>query len=142
MSTEYIRNCVSGRLLCDTFVSTREILLRETNYDLRYLCEKYLNVNIPEIDASNLLGTFTSLDEIEQLLEITLNEAFYSMVLMDKYMILPLTKQLTTIAGNLWVKSLQGSRASRCEMLLLHEFYGKKYLLPDKYNKGVYDDMC
>jgi DNA polymerase elongation subunit (family B) len=85
MSNEYIRNCVSGRLLCDTFISTREILLRETNYDLRYLCEKYLNVNIPEIDAGNLLGTFTSLDEIVHLLEVTLNEAVYSMMLMNKY---------------------------------------------------------
>ena len=55
---------------------------------------------------------------------------------MDKYMILPLTKQLTSIAGNLWIKSLQASRASRCEMLLLHEFHDKKYLLPDKYHKG------
>lgn len=46
--------------------------------------------------------------------------------------ILPLTKQLTTIAGNLWFRSLQNARAERNEMLLLHEFRGRKYLCPDK----------
>jgi DNA polymerase alpha subunit A len=46
--------------------------------------------------------------------------------------ILPLTKQLTTIAGNLWFRSLQNARAERNEMLLLHEFRAKKFLCPDK----------
>jgi hypothetical protein len=54
---------------------------------------------------------------------------------MDKFQILPLTLQLTCIAGCLWTKSLQCSRAARCEMLLLHEFYEKNYLFPDKYHK-------
>ena len=136
LSNEYIRIFLSGRLVCDTFVSTREILSKQTTYDLRYLCEKYLEIVIPEIEAGTVISSFTTLGEITNLLQITLNEAFYSMVLMDKYMILPLTKQLTSIAGNLWIKSLQASRASRCEMLLLHEFHDKKYLLPDKYHKG------
>ena len=141
LNNEYIKTCLTGRLICDTFVSTREILLRQTTYSLRYLCEKYLNVNIPELDAGNVISTFSTIAEIEQLLQVTLNEAFYSLVLMDKYMILPLTKQLTCIAGNLWIKSLQSSRASRCEMLLLHEFHDKGYLLPDKYHKGVLEDV-
>jgi DNA polymerase alpha subunit A len=46
--------------------------------------------------------------------------------------IIPLTKQLTTIAGNLWFRSLQNARAERNEMLLLHEFMAKKYICPDK----------
>jgi DNA polymerase alpha subunit A len=46
--------------------------------------------------------------------------------------ILPLTKQLTNIAGNLWFRSLQNARAERNEMFLMHEFRGKKYLCPDK----------
>jgi DNA polymerase alpha subunit A len=46
--------------------------------------------------------------------------------------IIPLTKQLTTIAGNLWFRSLQNARAERNEMLLLHEFSAKKFLCPDK----------
>lgn len=46
--------------------------------------------------------------------------------------IIPLTKQLTNIAGNLWFRSLQNARAERNEILLLHEFKKKKFVLPDK----------
>lgn len=49
-------------------------------------------------------------------------------------MIVPLTKQLTTIAGNLWFRSLQNARAERNEWLLMHEFWGRKFLCPDKKN--------
>ena len=51
---------------------------------------------------------------------------------MFKMMVLPLTKQLTNLAGNLWCKSLQGKRAERIEFLLLHEFHRIKYVCPDK----------
>ena len=46
--------------------------------------------------------------------------------------VIPLTKQLTCIAGNLWYRSLQNARAERNEMLLMHQFYGKNYVCPDK----------
>lgn len=71
------------------------------------------------------------------------------MRLMFKLMLLPLTKQLTNISGNLWYTnllpiilvhiinynrghSLMGRRAERIEYLLLHEFYSKKFIVPDK----------
>ena len=60
------------------------------------------------------------------------NDAFLSLQLMFKMMVLPLTKQLTNLAGNLWCKSLQGKRAERIEFLLLHEFHRLKYVVPDK----------
>ncbi|EGG14919.1 DNA polymerase alpha catalytic subunit [Cavenderia fasciculata] len=50
-------------------------------------------------------------------------------------MLIPLTKQLTNLAGNLWNKSLTGNRAERIEYLLLHNFYQKKYILPDKQSR-------
>lgn len=59
-------------------------------------------------------------------------DTFLTYKLMLHLNILPLTKQLTNIAGNLWFRSLQNARAERNEMLLLHEFRGKKYLCPDK----------
>ena len=52
--------------------------------------------------------------------------AFLSLQLMFNIMVLPLTKQLTNLAGNLWTKSLQGKRAERIEYLLLHEFHRLK----------------
>lgn len=51
---------------------------------------------------------------------------------MSHLSVIPLTKQLTNIAGNLWFRSLQNARAERNEMLLLHEFKKKKFILPDK----------
>ena len=52
--------------------------------------------------------------------------------LMFHLSVLPLTRQLSNIAGNLWSKTLQHTRAQRVEYLLLHEFHARKYLLPDK----------
>lgn len=51
---------------------------------------------------------------------------------MSHLQIIPLTKQLTTIAGNLWFRSLQNARAERNEWLLMHEFSSRKFLCPDK----------
>jgi DNA polymerase alpha subunit A len=59
-------------------------------------------------------------------------DTFLTFKLMLHLNILPLTKQLTNIAGNLWFRSLQNARAERNEMLLLHEFRARKYLCPDK----------
>ncbi len=46
--------------------------------------------------------------------------------------ILPLTKQLTNLAGNSWNKTLNGGRAERNEYILLHDFHRQKYICPDK----------
>ena len=36
---------------------------------------------------------------------------------------IPLTKQLTNLSGNLWSRTIRGARAERIEYLLLHEFH-------------------
>lgn len=134
----YVRSCMVGRLICDTFVSCRDIL-RENNYNLSFLAEKHLKENLAEIDTNVLLSASTQpsiIKDLGDLLDNCLGEASLAFILMDKLAILPLTKQLTNIAGNLWIKSLQNSRADRCEMFLMHEFNRNKYLLPDKINKG------
>ncbi len=46
--------------------------------------------------------------------------------------VLPLTKQLTNLAGNLWSRSLRGARAERIEYLLLHTFHRAGFVVPDK----------
>ena len=135
-NSEYCRNCFSGRLLCDTFDNIKDILFKETNYDLRTICEKHLNLkNLPEIETTNTLINLNNVNDIAHILQITMDEAYYTLIVMDKFQILPLTLQLTTIAGCLWTKSLQCSRAARCEMLLLHQFYEQNYLFPDKYHR-------
>ncbi|CAJ0826557.1 15440_t:CDS:2 [Entrophospora sp. SA101] len=69
------------------------------------------------------------------LYELVLHCQFDSVLsarLMYELQILPLTKQLTSLAGNLWSKTLTGGRAERNEYLLLHEFHRLKYIYPDK----------
>lgn len=51
--------------------------------------------------------------------------------------VLPLTRQLSNLSGSLWSKALQGQRAQRIEMLLLHEFHHRKFMLPDKLSIKV-----
>ena len=135
-NSEYCRNCFSGRLLCDTFENTKDLLFKETNYDLRTICEKHLNLKkIPEIETTNVLINITSVNDVKHIVQVTMDEAYYTLIVMNKFQLLPLTLQLTSIAGCLWTKSLQCSRAARCEMLLLHKFYENNYLFPDKYHR-------
>ena len=49
-----------------------------------------------------------------------------------KVQMLPLSKQLTTLAGNSWARTLSGTRAERNEYILLHEFHKNNYICPDK----------
>ena len=51
---------------------------------------------------------------------------------MLKLQVIPLTKQLTNLSGNLWSRTRRGARAERIEYLLLHEFHMMKYILPEK----------
>jgi len=46
--------------------------------------------------------------------------------------VIPLTRQLTNLSGNLWSRTIRGARAERIEYLLLHEFHALKYVLPEK----------
>lgn len=45
---------------------------------------------------------------------------------------IPLSKQLTNLAGNAWGKTLAGTRSGRNESILLHEFTRQGYIVPDK----------
>ena len=51
---------------------------------------------------------------------------------------LPLTKQLTNLSGSQWSRTLAGQRVQRIEMLLLHEFHARKFILPDKLSQKVW----
>jgi DNA polymerase alpha subunit A len=126
----------AGRLICDTYLAAKELLLRETTYTLSALSKNYLEHIRDEIDPLDVPRHFTSGAACLHLARHTDTDAWLAMRLMFKLQVLPLTKQLTNLAGNLWSRSLKGARAERIEYLLLHEFHRLKYIVPDKEKFG------
>ena len=126
-----IANALTGRLLCDTYLSSKE-LLRETTYSLKHLAESQLKTHKVDIEPVDIPQWFNDGGDIVRLAQHTLNDALLVQRLMFKLQVLPLTKQLTCIAGNLWGHTMKGNRAERTEYLLLHEFHQLKYIAPEK----------
>ncbi|KAF5183787.1 Dna polymerase alpha catalytic subunit [Thalictrum thalictroides] len=126
-----IMSCIAGRLLCDTYLCSRD-LLKEVSYSLTQLAKSQLNKNRKEIPPHDIPAMLQSSDSLLELILYGETDAWLSMELMFHLSVLPLTRQLTNISGNLWGKTLQGARAQRVEYLLLHAFHAKKYIVPDK----------
>ncbi|CAL0331796.1 unnamed protein product [Lupinus luteus] len=126
-----IMSCIAGRLLCDTYLSSRE-LLKEVSYSLTQLAKTQLNMVRREVAPHDIPKKFQSAESLMELIEYGETDAVLSMELMFHLCVLPLTRHLTNISGNMWGKTLQGARAQRVEYLLLHAFHAKKYIVPDK----------
>jgi len=138
------RHATSGRLICDTFLSSREFI-RETNYSLSHLARNFLGQTRNDFDENAIHHFYRNSDYLLQMIDHTTQDAYITSAIMFKLQIIPLTKHLTCIAGNTWIKSLQNARAERNEMLLIHEFRQRKYIYPDKFfskneEKLVFDE--
>ena len=131
-----IADAVAGRLLCDTYLSAKE-LLRETTYSLTNLAATQLKTTRQEIEPQDVPYWFQTSKTIVNLAQSTLFDAQLVQKLLFKLQVLPLTKQLTCIAGNMWSHTLRSNRAERTEYLLLHEFHRLKFLPPEKRRAGV-----
>ncbi|KAL4183613.1 hypothetical protein AMTRI_Chr11g99120 [Amborella trichopoda] len=126
-----VLSCISGRLLCDTYLASRD-LLKEVSYSLTQLAKTQLRKDRKEIAPLDIPLMFQTANSLLELVECGETDAWLSLGLMFHLSVLPLTRQLTNISGNLWGKTLQGARAQRVEYLLLHAFHSKKYIVPDK----------
>ena len=82
-------------------------------------------------------GRYESSDKLMSLVKHAESDAWLSLGLCFYLNVLPLTRQLSNLSGSLWSKALQGQRAQRIEMLLLHEFHKQKFMLPDKLSIKV-----
>ncbi|CAJ2659295.1 unnamed protein product [Trifolium pratense] len=131
-----IMSCVAGRLLCNTYLCSRD-LLKEVSYSLTHLAKTQLNQSRKEVAPHDVPKMFQTAKSLMELIEYGETDAWLSMELMFYLSVLPLTRQLTNISGNLWGKTLQGARAQRVEYLLLHEFHKKKYIVPDKFSNNA-----
>lgn len=84
------------------------------------------------VNPADVPGFYSSCQQLFGLVQHTENDAFLTLRLMHHLEVLPLTKQLTNLSGNLWARSLGSARAERIEYLLLHEFTRRNFICPDK----------
>ncbi|CAO3592284.1 unnamed protein product [Absidia cylindrospora] len=133
ISTPKEKALLTGRLVCDTMVACRT-LIQAKSYHLSSLAETQLGIKRAE--DNTILSGKASLDGKSKstifLAKHCWMDSYLAMALLFKFQVLPLSKKLTNIAGNLWSRSLEGSRMNRNEYLLLHEFHRMKYICPDK----------
>ena len=129
-----LRNTHIGRLMCDVYLSAREFV-RETSYSLTALARNHLDQRRRDIEPLDVPQFFNNNKQLLALTQHTENDAWLALNIMFKLEVLPLTKQLTNLSGNLWSHSMLGKRAERIEFLLLHEFFRLGYMLPDKQKK-------
>lgn len=125
-----VRNATYGRMICDTQLSSQE-LIRETNYELDFLAEKHLG------QANIFTYRTASSDKAKDVCHIVdeaLMSASLALGLCQKFQLVQLNKQLTNVSGCFWYQSFQNLRAERNEMLLMHIFFRNHYIFPDKYD--------
>lgn len=125
------RQILCGRIVCDTYLAAKD-LVKAKNYSLGTLAESQLGLQREQFDYERVKDYFGTPELLRQMLSGCEMDSYYIAMLMFQMLILPLTLQLTTIAGNLWSRTLTGARAERNEFLLLHEFHNQKYICPDK----------
>ncbi|TPX76601.1 DNA-directed DNA polymerase [Chytriomyces confervae] len=127
------RTVASGRILCDTFMSAKDYVMKAKSYTLTNMALTQLKIVRQELDLDKIPQLFWDAQQLFWLLKHCETDCVLSASLMMKLQVLPLTKQLTGLAGNLWSRTIMaGSRADRNEYLLLHEFHNKKFIVPDK----------
>lgn len=123
-----------GRMVCDVKLSATE-LIKSRSYDLGSLCQKILKIGEDErqeIFYDNIPFVYDKGESIIDFVKLNVQDCIYITKLMVELNILPLALQITNVAGNLMSRTLQGGRSERNEFLLMHAFYEKQYIVPDK----------
>ncbi|ETO08557.1 DNA-directed DNA polymerase alpha 1 [Reticulomyxa filosa] len=135
-----------GRLLCDTFLSAQEFIHQNT-YTLSHLVKTQLGIsNYQNIDINKIKEYWLDGKQLAEIIRHCIVDGSLIAKIMFKLQILPLTKALTILCGNVWQRSLISQRAERNEYLLLHEFHRAGFITPEKYtmnekfNKHIIDE--
>ena len=121
----------SGRLICDTYLAAKD-LIKSKNYSLETLAACQLGRKRVEFNRQNVRNYCQTSDGLTFVARHCEEDSYLSALLAFNLMVLPLTKQLTNLAGNIWSRTLAGARAERNEYLLMHEFHNRKFIIPDK----------
>ncbi|ODN75148.1 hypothetical protein L202_06353 [Cryptococcus amylolentus CBS 6039] len=127
---------LSGRLVADLSSDAAKGMISSTTWSLTEMCLTHLKIQREDIDPEDTATYFdhsaVSPDKLITFTRLCEVDAFFQMAIAARVQILPLTKQLTNLAGNSWNLTLNGGRAVRNEFILLHEFNRLGYVCPDK----------
>lgn len=111
-------------------------MISSTTWSLTEMCATHLQVQREDIDPEDTHSyfdhTLSNPDKLIKFIRLCEVDSYFQMAIASKVQMLPLTKQLTNLAGNSWSLTLNGGRAVRNEFILLHEFHRMKYVCPDK----------
>ncbi|KAH7105955.1 DNA polymerase family B-domain-containing protein [Auriculariales sp. MPI-PUGE-AT-0066] len=127
---------VAGRLVCDIASDGAKSMITSTTWSMTEMCSTHLRIEREDIDPDDVHSYFDPSDSsaarLVHFVRHTEMDAYFQMAIVKEVQILPLTRQLTELAGNSWNKTLNGGRAERNEYILLHKFHAEKYIVPDK----------
>ncbi|KAI1278482.1 DNA polymerase alpha catalytic subunit [Halotydeus destructor] len=121
----------AGRIVADLKISARE-LIKAKSYDLSELSNQVLKKKRQEIDRSGISGFYSSAKSLFDLVTLTMMDNSLILDIVLELSVLPMSLQITKVAGNLLSRTLLGGRSERNEFLLLHAFTEKNFLVPDK----------
>jgi DNA polymerase alpha subunit A len=138
-SNQHERDVCIGRLVVDTYLLAKEYH-KSSSYKLLTLAQQLklegiFGVTGEDVPNEHVVLTheyMTHTASLFELLSRSLNNSVLAAALAFKLDVIPLTKRLCSLAGNLWSRTLGGSRAERIEYLLLHAFHALKFVTPDK----------
>ena len=137
ITQQRVQTVCSGRLLCDIMLSSKELLTKCKSFDLTDLVNHVLKINTSLTrnleEEKNVAGYYASSQMLLKFLQLTMVDATYIMRICNDLQCLQLAYQITCIAGNVLSRTLVGGRSERNEYLLLHAFYDKDFILPEKY---------
>ncbi|WVQ83810.1 hypothetical protein IAT38_005954 [Cryptococcus sp. DSM 104549] len=127
---------LAGRLVADLSSDAAKGMIASTTWSLTEMTSTHLEINREDIDpeetADYFDGSRPSPDKLIKFIDLMGVDTYFQMAIACKVQLLPLTKQLTILAGNSWNLTLNGGRAIRNEFILLHEFNRLGYVCPDK----------
>ena len=127
---------MAGRLVADLSSDAAKGMIASTTWSLTEMCGTHLKIQREDIDPEDTHSyfdhTLSNADKLTKFIRLCEVDAYFQMAIATRVQMLPLTKQLTNLAGNSWNMTLNGGRAVRNEYILLHEFHRLKYVCPDK----------
>ncbi|KAK4050302.1 DNA-directed DNA polymerase alpha catalytic subunit pol1 [Microbotryomycetes sp. JL201] len=127
---------LNGRLILDLNCDGSRSIIESQTWSLTEMCSTHLGVAREDIDLDDTPKFFDNVhstkDHLLHFVMHCLADTYLQMAVAFKVQALPLTRQLTNLAGNSWNKTLQGQRAERNEYILLHRFNEHGYVVPDK----------